>query len=124
MTAVTPSREALLDECWSTLVEMTDRTSPEEYPDMCLITRDELGDFLRLAAKPADTTQLTERPVCNRTITSGGFCDDLQCPNPAPTPDAAEGAGDAFTLQTPMTNFALRRPLPPSATGAAEPGKK
>ena len=53
MTAVTPGRE-LLDQCWSTLVEMTDRTSPEEYPDMCLITRDELDRFLRLAAKPAD----------------------------------------------------------------------
>lgn len=68
MTAATPGRE-LLDQCWSDLVEMTDRTSPEEYPDMCLITREELGDFLRLAAKPASSApQLSELDAASNAL--------------------------------------------------------
>lgn len=37
-------------EAWDELVNVDDRTSPEEYPDMCLITRDELIDFMQRAA--------------------------------------------------------------------------
>jgi hypothetical protein len=51
------SGEELLARCWSVLVEKDDRTSPEEYPEMCLITREELGDFLRKAA-PAEQERL------------------------------------------------------------------
>ncbi len=36
-------------EAWDVLVNVDDRTSPEEYPDMCLITRDELIDFMERA---------------------------------------------------------------------------
>lgn len=36
----------LLDQSWQHLLDKDDRTSPEEYPDMCLITRDELSQFL------------------------------------------------------------------------------
>ena len=36
-------------EAWDELVNVDDRTSPEEYPDMCLITRDELIDFMKRA---------------------------------------------------------------------------
>lgn len=36
-------------EAWDELVNFDDRTSPEEYPDMCLITRDELIDFMERA---------------------------------------------------------------------------
>lgn len=42
-----------VDEAWQELSEVGDRTSPEEYPDMCLITHDELADFMG-RAKPAD----------------------------------------------------------------------
>jgi BMFP domain-containing protein YqiC len=33
-------------DAWDELVNKTDRTSPEEYPDHCLITFDELQDFM------------------------------------------------------------------------------
>jgi hypothetical protein len=39
----------ILDEAWRELVEKDDRTSPAEYPDMALITRDELAGFMALA---------------------------------------------------------------------------
>jgi hypothetical protein len=42
------------DELWQELVEYDDRTSPEEYPDMALITRDELADFIARAAPQGD----------------------------------------------------------------------
>lgn len=35
---------------WLDLCEKSDRTSPEEYPDMCLIEQDELRDMLRYVA--------------------------------------------------------------------------
>lgn len=35
---------------WQELLEKGDRTSPEEYPDMALITRGELADFIERAA--------------------------------------------------------------------------
>lgn len=37
-------------DAWNILVEKDDRTSPEEYPDHCLITADELRDFMERAA--------------------------------------------------------------------------
>ncbi len=40
------SREADISALWQELLEKTDRTSPEEYPEMVLITRDELRDFI------------------------------------------------------------------------------
>ncbi|KTQ96808.1 hypothetical protein NS226_06760 [Aureimonas ureilytica] len=42
-------REAL-DVCWDDLVNKDDRTSPEDYPDHALITREELGRYLARAA--------------------------------------------------------------------------
>jgi len=43
---------ASLDEIWQELIERDDRPSPEKYPypDMVLITKDELGEFIRSAA--------------------------------------------------------------------------
>ena len=46
------------DEAWDELVNKDDRTSPEEYPDMCLITREELRCYMEArqyacAASPA-----------------------------------------------------------------------
>ncbi|TZG25632.1 hypothetical protein [Sphingomonas montanisoli] len=44
-------REALAPEdAWQELVEYDDRTSPEEYPDMALITHDELRSFMERAS--------------------------------------------------------------------------
>ena len=36
--------------CWVELCEKDDRTSPEGYPDHCLITYDELADYMRQSA--------------------------------------------------------------------------
>ena len=33
----------VIDEEWQALLEKDDRTSPAEYPDMCLISKDELA---------------------------------------------------------------------------------
>ncbi|WP_409788149.1 Lar family restriction alleviation protein [Sphingomonas pseudosanguinis] len=41
-------------EAWDELVNVDDRTSPEDYPDMCLITRDELIDFMSRATPASD----------------------------------------------------------------------
>ncbi|MGN6451301.1 MAG: hypothetical protein ACTHLK_22455 [Brucella intermedia] len=35
-----------VDDLWDELVNYDDRTSPAEYPDMALITKDELADFV------------------------------------------------------------------------------
>lgn len=37
------------EQAWQELLEKDDRTSPEQYPEMCLITVDELRDFMRRA---------------------------------------------------------------------------
>ena len=36
-------------DAWQDLVDKSDRTSPEEYPDMALITREELADYMQSA---------------------------------------------------------------------------
>lgn len=43
------SREPSLTvaDAWQDLVDKDDRTSPEEYPDMALITREELADYMQ-----------------------------------------------------------------------------
>lgn len=52
--------EALgIDEAWEELCGYSDRTSPEDYPDMALITMEELASFMERAAHPAP--QPTER---------------------------------------------------------------
>jgi hypothetical protein len=43
---MTITATTILDKSWQTLLDADDRTSPPEYPDMCLITRDELLGFL------------------------------------------------------------------------------
>lgn len=37
------------DEAWLDLSEVTDRTSPAECPEMCLITSEELADYMNSA---------------------------------------------------------------------------
>jgi hypothetical protein len=41
--------DALTNRLWQELLEKDDRTSPAEHPDMCLITKAELSDFLAQA---------------------------------------------------------------------------
>jgi hypothetical protein len=59
MTA-TPDIDAMATELWQELLDKDDRTSPEDYPDMALITRDELVDFLHVIAE-AERDRLRER---------------------------------------------------------------
>lgn len=49
--------EAAKHDAWDELVNVDDRTSPEEYPDMCLITREELFDFMGRAALRDDVRE-------------------------------------------------------------------
>lgn len=51
---------------WQDLCDKDDRTSPEEYPDMCLITRDEL-EALLLAER--EDCALLAFSVVMRTLT-------------------------------------------------------
>ena len=53
MSGVTPV------EAWQELCERDDRTSPEEYPGMCLITQPELAEFMRRAATLAAVSEPT-----------------------------------------------------------------
>jgi hypothetical protein len=39
--------QRLMEELWLDLVEKDDRTSPKEYPDMALLTREEFFGYLK-----------------------------------------------------------------------------
>ncbi|WP_062233094.1 hypothetical protein [Aureimonas sp. N4] len=66
----------VLDRCWEDLVEKDDRTSPEDYPDHALITRDELAGYLALAARPAITagTDAGAVKVSNAELAQMALC--------------------------------------------------
>lgn len=49
-------------EAWEELCSADDRTSPEEYPDMCLITREELAEFMRRATETRIRSCLLDKP--------------------------------------------------------------
>lgn len=49
----TPETEEFLPrDAWNELVHKDDRTSPEDYPDMCLISFDELKDYMERHTSP------------------------------------------------------------------------
>lgn len=52
----------LIDESWSSLCERSDRTSPAEHHDMCLITRDELAEFIETARLTGGLTVAAAMP--------------------------------------------------------------
>ena len=52
----------LVDESWSSLCERSDRTSPAEHPEMCLITRDELAEFIETARLTGGLTVAAAMP--------------------------------------------------------------
>lgn len=41
------------NDAWDELVNRDDRTSPEDYPEMCLISFDELKDYMERAVEAA-----------------------------------------------------------------------
>jgi hypothetical protein len=41
-----PLHREIVDFAWQNLLDADDRTSPAEYPEMCLITRDELSSII------------------------------------------------------------------------------
>lgn len=53
-----PDQPLAVEQAWQVLCEKDDRTSPADQPDMCLITREELADFMA-TAHPAATTEKT-----------------------------------------------------------------
>ena len=56
-------REKAVEDEWQGLLDKDDRTSPEEYPDMCLITRDELAEMFDavLALAGAEAVRVWEQ---------------------------------------------------------------
>jgi hypothetical protein len=52
--------ENAADKAWNELLNKDDRPSPEEYPEMCLITKDELADFMALASPPSAAVRALE----------------------------------------------------------------
>lgn len=56
MTDRTEALERIVADMWRDLCEKDDRTSPAEYPDMALVTHDELAAIIKLAldALPAE----------------------------------------------------------------------
>ncbi len=78
------------EEAWSDLVEKDDRTSPEEYPEMCLITFDELRDYMRRATPitgaldPADSVYYEGYEQARSDLTA------LQPEAPAPVVEQEE----------------------------------
>jgi hypothetical protein len=44
-----------LEQAWESLLEKDDRNSPADRPDMLLVTRDELADFMGIARPQANT---------------------------------------------------------------------
>lgn len=74
-------------EAWHILVNMDDRTSPEEYPDHALITLDELKRFMEAAQAQALTT-LTETKK-ERDGWKRGYLMDGVCEIGAANPNVA-----------------------------------
>lgn len=52
--ALEPDETLTPEEAWDDLVNKVDRNSPEEYPEMALITFDELAGYMRQAAPALD----------------------------------------------------------------------
>lgn len=77
--------EVLVSAAWDDLVNKDDRTSPEDCPDMALITRDELTEYLAL------TSSHVQAPVGHmRRI--GGFDNDGDKPSYMMCYDGAPGS--------------------------------
>lgn len=72
-----PDIDGLVDELWQDLLERDDRTSPEEHPDMALITRDELRAALAAYEASKDERLTRERDEARRALR------ELPCPRPA-----------------------------------------
>ena len=58
---------------WQELLDKDDRTSPEDYPDMALITREELADFIARTAPPSREEGLREAAEVARSYIGGEY---------------------------------------------------
>lgn len=67
--------EKAINCAWQELVETPDVTSPEDYPDHALITRDQLADFMSRATPPAAVVEAMERAL--RRAIDDAVADDL-----------------------------------------------
>lgn len=63
------AREAAVDQEWQYLCEKVDRTSPAEFPDMVLITRDELGEAISQGINAYLAKLTTTKPEPPRRLT-------------------------------------------------------
>jgi len=55
-----PGAAEAVEAAWQDLIEKDDRTSPEEYPDMALITRGDLAGYMSDAVAPEQPAQASE----------------------------------------------------------------
>jgi hypothetical protein len=56
-----------IESIWRDLLDKDDRTSPAEYPEMCLITKEELQDYMERAASDGMIEQI------NRALAKADF---------------------------------------------------
>lgn len=61
MTTTEEIAAAEVSKAWFDLVEKDDRNSPEEYPDMCLITREELAGYIAAALSKLPPAPVREK---------------------------------------------------------------
>lgn len=56
------------NDAWDELVNKDDRTSPEEYPEMCLISFEELMDYMERAVEATHGTTVPQTPLTPRDL--------------------------------------------------------
>lgn len=93
-------REALLRDQWSILVEKDDRTSPEEYPDMCFITREEVAAIIDAALSPGgDEAKKSEGGCICQEQHRRGYCTEPGCPYTARPSDPSADRREIVALE-------------------------
>lgn len=97
------------DQAWQDLLDKDDRTSPEDYPDMALITKSELTDYMHACQQIAGMGWLgiAEAPSARRFLTDF-LVSNYYNPNAERPADIIEAA----------IAFAIRRTVPTPEVGA------
>lgn len=67
----TTSLSELVREAWQDLMDVDDRNSPAEYPDMCLITSKELAEFMGRASRLMAQGGLAAAPSASLEVRDG-----------------------------------------------------
>lgn len=68
--------EARIKDAWDSLLNKDDRNSPADYPEMCLITREELGEYMADAAFVEPPTKMTDQVLIDAWKKHGGAISD------------------------------------------------